>query len=256
MTAVEGYGKLRRTTDIYFIRHADNITHEWDAGLTSLGRVQAYEAARKFLEEVGDGEEVRLLFAPAERTLETAQEMHRGFMETIRGSGKDKVTLLSPSVCPEIRQLSFLIDGKEIDPSRVYKETYTEVDGERMEPEQVSYYRNFWEDQDPMGYWLNTHSKYVEPPQQVHERMVRFIASQVEEAEGCPEKPSVRLLCVTHFGPIRAFLKGVLGDDVRDLKHCEPVRIHIPGEASYNPIVEFRGRKVLLEAASALSESS
>lgn len=217
---------------LYLIRHGQVANHEEDLGLTVEGSAGALEVGHRLGAEMAAAA-VMLFAAPSRRTLETAALIFNGIRETAGPEGRGSLRLFPPRECRSIRNFGFRLSGRLMEPSRVYRRTLQE---KGLHPSQREFYRAFWQNPDPVGFWLRCPGPYAETPQEVVDRLGRFINKTL----GHGGESQVQLaLCVTHSGPMRALLRALRGEDPGEVDCLESLILrndagaHAPVTASF-----------------------
>jgi len=228
-------------TIIHVIRHAHIPSHESDVALTEEGWEAAYRTGQEFARTVGDKEQIVFLHGPARRARETAQAMHRGFAEALATRSLD-IQVAAPTQHMGLCNVRLLMDGRLQEAMRLF---YDAVQAEyRADPSpenaaRLEYHHGFWNADDPMGYWLTHPSPYAEDPEQVAARIRDVIREQLV-VPPTPPAHRRRVFCASHSGPMRAFLRQVLGVDPGEPDFCE--YLTATQDANGAVRVEFRGR--------------
>lgn len=222
---------------ICFVRHGHVRNHEEDLGLTAEGAQGALEAGRRLGAEAVGGT-VKLFAAPSRRTRETATLLFKGIQEATDPDGREGLTLCPPRECRSIRNFGFRLGGRLMEPSRVYRWT---LQGRGLRPPQAEFYRAFWRNPDPVGFWLACPSPYAESPQDVVNRLERFINRTWRVGHDSRDQVA---LCVTHSGPMRALLQSFLGEDPGELDYLESLILRKDLRANSPVAAQFRGRRI------------
>jgi broad specificity phosphatase PhoE len=214
---------MNRDVIIHIVRHGHILSHESDVALTDEGWRTAYHAGREWAAIVEDGEQVTFLHGPARRARKTAQAMYQGFTEALAAAGRTAVQVTAPVQHPGLRNLGVMIDGRFQENMRLFYDAIRTAYQEDPSPEnteRVAFHRGFWNSDDPMGYWLTHPSPYAEAPQQAAARIHDVLRQQLAEPPTPPARRR-RVFCASHSGPMRAFLREVLGSDPGEPAFCE-----------------------------------
>jgi broad specificity phosphatase PhoE len=156
------------------------------------------------------------LYSLSARTRETAVELARGLEAGLQAQKTPHIA--SPRPEPAIRNFHFLIDGQPFPPTDGMHSSLP------ASAERQSYFQSFWAaKEDPIAYWLNHPSEHAETPTAVATRLRAFFISLLDaKSEGW-------YVLVTHSGPMRAFLREVLGIDPGEPDFCEAFRVEAGG---------------------------
>ena len=181
------------------------------------GRRVAFEAGWRLADHVAEGTTATILHAPTARTRETAETLVRGLETSLRVQNKNAVRLSSRSE-QAIRNFHFILDGKAYPPTDQMHPSLPASAGNNP------FLTAFWQaKQDPIAYWLACPSENAESPSAVAERLGVFFISLLRAS------PAGAYILVTHSGPMRAFLRAVLGADPGEPDFCEWFRVDSGG---------------------------
>jgi broad specificity phosphatase PhoE len=99
----------------HLVRHAETASYHYDAGLTRRGRTQARERAKAIADALHDGGRIDIVYAPTERTRETA----RLFDEVLRQDAEHRSPRMGSCVqdC-DFRNLQVTVGDKEFEPTQ------------------------------------------------------------------------------------------------------------------------------------------
>lgn len=184
--------------------------HQGDVALTLQGRRAAFIAGVRMSENIDDGQNVSILYAPSARTRETAEELGLGLADGLHRWARSTVRIGLPRAEPAIRNLHFVVEGQQLPPTDAMHPSFPAA------AEQDPYLKAFWgAKEDRIGYWMSHPSDCAESPAAVAARLNVFVQSVLEAAS-----PDVSVL-VTHSGPMRAFLRAVYGADPGEPEFCE-----------------------------------
>lgn len=188
------------------------------------GKRVAFDAGSRLADHVADGVTATILYAPTARTRETAEEIAHGLASVLRAQNKNAVRVLSPHAEQAIRNFHFIIDDTLYPPTDRMHESLP------ASAERNPFLTGFWQaEQDPIAYWLTHPSENAETPSAVAARLRAFFLSLLDVPGG------VHVL-VTHSGPMRAFLREVLGADPGEPDYCESFQVNASG-------VHYRGQR-------------
>jgi broad specificity phosphatase PhoE len=238
--------------ELHLVRHGETQSYLADAGLTPRGEWQSRRFGHGLAAEVGDGETVRLLFAPAARASRTADQIRLGLDDALAARG-GRATVLGPEPAPEFRNFQVSTPAGLLDPTgaageyRVALGRPAAVGGPAQAIWQLEL-RRFWLLQsgggDPIELWMTSPLLTFEPPAVV---VRRFWAGAIRLAAGLEE--SAHVVCCTHSGPMRAFSTWALGHDAGEPHNTEQVRVRVwPGLS--RAMVTYRGRTQEISTAS------
>src|SRR5207302_3902125 len=73
--------------DLHLVRHGETQSYLADAGLTPRGEWQSRRLGQALAAEVGEGETVRMLFAPTARASRTAEQVRIGLEDGLAARG-------------------------------------------------------------------------------------------------------------------------------------------------------------------------
>ena len=94
------------SNDVYLIRHGETQGYSTDSGLTPQGAWQAHTYGNTLAKRVKNGETVVFRHAETNRARETAEQIHRGFVDGLAQYEKD-VEISEPSGMDEFRNFQF-----------------------------------------------------------------------------------------------------------------------------------------------------
>lgn len=223
------------STRIFVVRHGNVPHHQGDVAILPEGKIAARASANQIADQMRDGEAAILLHAPTARTRETAQEIARGLASTLREQNKNAARVSPPQVEKAIRNFHFILNDIAYPPTDDMHESLPAVAA------QNSFLRGFWQAAaDPIAYWLTHPSPSAESPELVAQRLMTFFSQ-------CFDHPSAEFyILTTHSGPMRAFLRTVLGTDPGEPEYCEMFQIDASG-------VHYRGQTRPLPTAIPIS---
>jgi broad specificity phosphatase PhoE len=207
----------RREVEVHFFRHGEQIDHAPDSGITEEALQSAFQAGRKLINQIGQGELVKFITSQRTRAKETLNKIQEGLVTAIEESDRDDIKIYSEGsrTRPDIRMF----------------------DIERG----TKWFREFASSEDSMGYWLDNPSEETESPQSVLATFQRFVKRVVKVADRLPEGPKIHYVVVTHSGPMRAFLRSEFDQGTGDdLGYCEAFNLDVPLEKNKQPTVRFR----------------
>ncbi len=216
-----GQDEQRRETIAYVVRHAHIPSHEHDVALTEEGVRAAEEAGREFAGRVV-ADEVVFLHGPARRARETAEAMYRGLVRALAETG-GTAHIFPPAPQAKLCNVRMWVDGYLQEAMRLLHDAVRAAYQETPSPEhaaRLAYHDAFWSAPDAIAYWLAHPSPYAEPPEAVASRLAEVIRAQLSIR---PAPPAERrhVVCISHSGPMRAFLRAVLGEDPGEPDFCE-----------------------------------
>lgn len=225
---------------VYVVRHGHIPSHESDVALTPEGVEAAYRTGRHFAALVAEGEEVVFLHGPARRARETAQAMYRGFTRAL-AEGSSYVRVTPPELHPDLCNVRLWMDGRLQEAMRLFYDAVRAAYREDPSPQhadRLAWHDGFWSAADPMGYWLTHPSPHAEDPEAVAARIRRVIHEQLR-IPPTPPAHRRRVICASHSGPMRAFLRQVFGVDPGEPDFCEYLTAMRDVDGTVR--VEFRG---------------
>lgn len=232
------------SVEVRLIRHGQTKSYAADAGLTPLGRDQAYDKGAMLAAELSAGASVRLPHAPTARAQETAVALREGLLHGIAKLGTPAV-VGGPDPDEWFANLRVWADGVALDPTQAYG-PYQDAKSAGRENGDLSGWTvemRRWAavhaaGGDPIAYWLTHPLQYFEPAAAVVRRFWLGIARLIEGAN-----PNDHLFVCTHSGCIRAVATAAFGYDPGEPLNVEDVLIRaIPGRQ--HVVVTYRGRCV------------
>ena len=235
--------KVALANDIYLVRHAETQGYSTESGITPLGTWQAHEWGHTLAKRVKDGETVVIRSAATNRAGQTAQQIHRGFVDGLAMFEKD-VKVFEPDSMIEFRNFAVATPDGLRDVTSAFRQYYSLLEefertalGDR--PMWLVEVDRFWRTQqaggDPIQHWLSVPMMHFEPPAMAVRRFwsgLRRLAA---------EHPGARLVVTSHSGPIRAFAIWALGYDPGEPYNTEHVRVKLL-EGGTEALVSYRNR--------------
>jgi broad specificity phosphatase PhoE len=230
--------------ELHLVRHGETQSYLADAGLTPRGAWQCRRLGHDLAAEVGDGEAVRLLFAPTNRAERTAHLVRLGLEDALAACGR-QADVRGPERSERFRNFQLWTPAGLLDPTGAAGEYRSTLNRQvALQPGDRPLWQlelsRFWVLQssggDPIEFWLKNPLLAFEPPAAV---VRRFWAGAVElTPDG--DRPT-RVVCCTHSGPMRAFATWALGHDAGEPFNTEQVRVRVwPGRG--RATVTYRGR--------------
>lgn len=215
--------------DVYLIRHGETQGYSTDSGLTPQGVWQAHSYGHTLARRIRTGETVVFLHADTNRARQTAEQIHRGFVDGIAQYEKD-VKIVEPDVADEFRNFQFTTPDGLKDVTAAFRQYNSLLEafertalGDR--PLWLVEMDRFWRTQegggDPIQHWLTIPMLSFEPPS----LCVRRFWLGIDRLAA--EYPGARLAVATHSGPIRAFAVAALGYDPGEPYNTEHVRVKL-----------------------------
>jgi broad specificity phosphatase PhoE len=247
---------------IHWVRHGRIAAHHGDVPLTADGRAQAEATGRQLGEQVGPGEEVAFLYAPTRRAHETAIALRSGIAESLSSPPEaarngavirpaelrstsaalsdpparlspDRlatISLLPPVECWALRNPDIYVAGARVElvsSATAMMEQLPDSGLSAAELMRIPFLRGFWGAADRIGYWVDHPNPPGEDARAVARRLMAFAVSLCD----LPRMRPRRYGCVTHSGPMRAFLRHyLLGEDPGEPDYGEPIDLLIPDE--------------------------
>ncbi|HZD02567.1 MAG TPA: histidine phosphatase family protein [Actinomycetes bacterium] len=233
----------RIAAHIHLVRHGETQGYSTESGLTPLGGWQAHRRGFDLSKGVRDGEHVRIACADTNRARQTAEHLHRGLLDGLELWRRD-AKIEEPRPTEEFRNFQVAMpDGlRDVTSAfRIYHavmERYERVAlGDR--PMWLVELDRFWNVQlggaDPIHHWMTIPMLHFEPPASCVRRFWAGFRRLVGEA------PGVRIVCVTHSGPIRAFAAWAAGYDPGEPYNTEEVLVKLK-EGGQEALVAYRNR--------------
>jgi broad specificity phosphatase PhoE len=229
--------------DVFLIRHGETQGYSTDSGLTPQGAWQAHTYGLTMAKRFKSGELVVFRHADTNRARETAEHIHRGFVDGLVQFEKD-IDIREPEPMDQFRNFQFVSPDGLKDVTAAYREYYAVRERyERLDtgdrPLWLVEMDRFWKLQmaggDPIEKWLTTPMMHFEPPSMA----VRRFWSGINVL--CEQFPGARLMIATHSGCIRAFAVHALGYDPGEPYNTEHVRAKI-FEGRRDALVTYRNR--------------
>ena len=217
------------TNDVYLIRHGETQGYSTDSGLTPQGAWQAHTYGNTLAKRVKSGEKVVFRHAETNRARETAEQIHRGFVDGLAQYEKD-VEISPPDGMDEFRNFQLATPDGLKDVTAAFRQYLALLESHEREaggdrPLWLVEMDRFWRTQqggaDPIQHWLTVPMIHFEPPAMC----VRRFWAGINRL--CDEHPGARLAIATHSGPIRAFAVTALGYDPGEPYNTEHVRVKI-----------------------------
>lgn len=212
---------------IYIVRHGEIEHHRADIGLTARGRKQAKDKGGAFEKSILDGSSVFIHHSPVSRVSETASLIYAGLSAALeRSSRNGGVLLQTPVPDPTLCNPRFIMDPQKPpeEPSCLYQQTTDPDFLASLPPRRAAFYREFWTNPDPMGYWLRVDScGGAETSALVLDRLL-FRLRSIFTSDEMPTPDSYWFL-VTHSGTMRAFLRKAFGVDLGEPDFCEDILV-------------------------------
>lgn len=259
---------------VHFVRHGRVASHRGDVPVTPEGLEEARRFGRRLAERVGAEEVVAFLYAPTLRTRQTAQAIRAGLADVLAvySPGRDDTGLW-------LGDAGFGPDGSGHEPrdnrgergrmrivlgelaeSWVLRNPDLYVGGVRVEmvstPEALAeqtqgvglgveslvehpFFRRFWDAHERVGYWMT----HPDPPGEDAATVARRLRWFAASLRDLPTRPVRRFVCVTHSGPMRAFLCSyLLGRDPGEPEFLEEITVTVARDGVLT--VAFRDRSV------------
>jgi broad specificity phosphatase PhoE len=217
--------------DVHLIRPGETRSYAADVGLTARGEGQCRRRGMHVAEELGDGEHVRLLWAPSVRSARTADEVRSGLEEGLAATGR-RATVGDPEPAPWFRNFDVWAPTGPREPTQAWREYEATLRAGRAHeapgptPIWLLEMDRFWQMEsdrdDPIGLWMTVPLLTFEPPASVLQRVWTGLLELARS-----DRPGDHAVCCTHSGPMRAFSKSVFGDDVGDPGNCEELRVRL-----------------------------
>ena len=219
------FGSSIISTQIFVVRHGHVADHQGDVAILPEGKRVAFDAGTRLANHIIDGATATILHAPTARTRETAEEIARGLASALRAQDGNDARVFSPRAEHAIRNFHFIVDGVMYPPTDRMHESLP------ASAERNPFLTGFWQaEQDPIAYWLTHPSEHTETPTAVAARLRTFFVPLLDSTS-----VGVYVL-VTHSGPMRAFLRAVLGADPGEPDYCESFLVNADG-------VHYRGQR-------------
>jgi broad specificity phosphatase PhoE len=236
------------SNDVYLIRHGETQGYSTDSGLTPQGAWQAHTYGNTLAKRVKSGEKVVFRHAETNRASETAEQIHRGFVDGLVQYEKD-VEISAPSGMDEFRNFQFASPDGLKDVTAAFRQYLALLESHEREaggdrPLWLVEMDRFWRTQqggaDPIQHWLTVPMIHFEPPAMCVRRFWSGISRLGDE------HPGARLAIATHSGPIRAFAVTALGYDPGEPYNTEHVRVKIldtpNSDRDRDALVAYRNR--------------
>ncbi len=206
------------TSIIHLIRHGHIPDHRADHPLTEVGQQGALKLGREISEEIKPGEIINFFASPTRRTRQTAEYIRQGLLAGLSKRGIQAI--LQPVLVEDhLENMQIYLDGFRYDPVRPLiasaRWLSQEEPGSNHYQESVKFQSQFWESDDPIGYWLFTPCNAVESPEIVAKRTFSYLGGRLHNGEN-----NSRDLCVTHSANLRAFLQVAMGTDPGEPDYC------------------------------------
>ncbi len=232
-------------TIVHVLRHGHIPSHDVDVSLTEEGLKAVYFAGRQLATIVEDGEALSFFHGPARRARETAWGLYRSLMSSLEAAGRSSVQVAEPAPLLGLANLRLVVQGRLEEAMRIQYDLVRALYLAEPSPEnagRLAFHDGFWSAEDPMGYWLTHPSPHAESPDEVAERVAAAIRELLSEP---PRPPATRrrVICASHSGPMRAFLRQVFGADPGEPDFCESftvvqmedgrARVVFRGQSSY-----------------------
>lgn len=219
----------RVANDVYLVRHSETQGYSTESGITRLGIWQAHTYGHTLAKRIKDGETVVIRMAPTNRAGQTAEHIHRAFVDGIAMFEKD-VKVFAPESADEFRNFGVATPDGVRDVTAAFRKYYSVLEkfertalGDR--PLWLVEVDRFWRTQqggaDPIEHWLRVPMLHFEPPAMCVRRF--WVGIQRLAAD----HPGARLVIATHSGPIRAFAISALGYDPGEPYNTEHVRVKL-----------------------------
>jgi broad specificity phosphatase PhoE len=229
--------------EIYLVRHAETQGYSSESGITPLGTWQAHTYGHTMGKRVKSGETIVVRSAATNRAGQTAEQIHRGLVDSLAMFEKD-VKVFEPEPMPEFRNFGVATPDGLRDVTAAFRKYYSVLEefertalGDR--PMWLVEVDRFWRTQqggaDPIQHWLTIPMMHFEPPAMCVRRF--WIGLQRLAAD----HPGARLVIATHSGPIRAFAIWAFGYDPGEPYNTEHVRVKL-FEGGREALVSYRNR--------------
>lgn len=236
---------IERSVEVLLIRHGQTQSYAADAGLTQLGRDQAYDKGVLLAKRLGGNASVQLPHAPTARAEETAVALREGLLHGIAELGTPAVVVGNPAASEWFGNLRVWADGAALDPTQAYapyQEAMSATHGDGAAPGWTVEMRRWAAIHaaggDPIAYWLTHPLQYFEPAAAVVRRFWHGIARLIQGAD-----LQDRLFVSTHSACIRAVATAAFGYDPGEPLNVEDVLIRVVPERQ-EAVVGYRGRSV------------
>ncbi len=238
---------------MHLIRHAEIASHRGDIEITQQGHKTAEELGRRLAAEITREERIAYGFAPTRRTRQTVDAIAAGLEGELRRRGKPFAVLGEPWEVFGLRNPDVYLAGIRVEMVSSAQAFAAQADVTRIgveAVEEIPFFAEFLRAPDRMGYWVTHPAPPGEDADAVAERLLAFASSlSVLASDG-----ELRLVGVTHSGPMRAFLRRyLLGYDPGEPEYVE--RIDLEVHAQGPPIAVFRERRQEIGVAPAASRT-
>ena len=127
ISAPQGFARALRN-DVFLIRHGETQGYSTDSGLTPQGVWQAHSWGQTLARRIKSGETVVFRHAATARATETAQHIHRGFVDGLAQYEKD-ITIEPPAVADEFRNFGFVAPDGLKDVTAAFREYSALLEG-------------------------------------------------------------------------------------------------------------------------------
>lgn len=246
---------------VRLVRHGEPVEHWSDAGLTALGRAQAFLKGASLAAGLVGGGEVRIVSSPRQRARETACCLLAGIEHGVAavggGDGSPALVVFPPTEDPGLDNFHVLIGAHELEVTAAFQ-LYERTRGGgphagRVAPGWVVEVDRFWRIHDtggdPIGHWLRQPVQHLEPAPAVVRRVWQSIVGAVDAAPCCRQ-----FVMATHSGPIRAVVAQAFGTDPGDPAHLAELTVRL-AEDRTSALVSYGGEVHEVEVPAGVSPS-
>lgn len=238
MSRILGYRNRR----VYLVRHGEVAHHQAEVSLTSSGREQAHDTGVALAGRVAGCHQVYIHHSPLLRVKETADILYASLRDTLDSMGVDAGELLAPPAPDELlNNFHFILhpEGTRKEPALLYERTNDPQRLASIPDQQAAFYRDFWTQEDPIGYWMNHDSGGgAETPELVLDELLDKIRGLMT-GDLQENQASLQWILVTHSANLRVFLRAILGYDPGEPDYCEIVAIN-PGRSEGLVTIRYR----------------
>lgn len=232
------------TLYVHWVRHGEVASHRGDIPVTAPGLVVARERGLRLGEQVEAGEEIHFLHTRTRRTLQTAEAIRDGLAEAVSRRGTPGVDLRPPRLAEAIRNPDVYLGGLRVEMVSTPEAMAEQTGAVGLDPAAlatVAFWPEFWASRDRIGYWLAC----LEPPGEDARAVARRLWAYALSLRQIPHRRPQRYVCVTHSGPMRAFLRTYLhGFDPGEPNFSEGIDLRFPAHGPGE--VAFRGQSAPL----------
>lgn len=231
---------------VHLMRHGEVTSHAGNVAVTPRGLEMARRRGRRLAEDVAVGEDVYFLHSRALRTCQTAEAVRSGMAEALAERGIRDVKLRPPVEEPALRNPDLYLAGVRVEFVTTPQALAEQVAGLGMSAADlgaIPFWPDFWTSDDEIGLWVS----HPDPPGEDALAVARRLRAYLTSLSLAPARGPRRYVCVTHSGPMRAFLRTyVLGKDPGEPDFCETIDMCCRVGESMR--VQYRGKEAWLRA--------